>query len=103
MEKMKILFEFIVFPGFLFTAIAGMVFSWIDRKVTARVQWRQGPPFFQPFYDFVKLLVKETIVPASANSVIFLLAPLLAITSTTLASVILWKAINGRYILYSSY
>ena len=97
---MKILFEFIVFPGFLFTAIAGMVFSWIDRKVTARVQWRQGPPIFQPLYDFVKLLIKETIVPASANSVIFLLAPLLAITSTTLASVILWKAIINPQSLF---
>ena len=97
---MKILFEFIVFPGFLFTAIAGMVFSWIDRKVTARVQWRQGPPIFQPLYDFVKLLIKETIVPASANSVIFLLSPLLAITSTTLASVILWKAIINPQSLF---
>lgn len=97
---MKLLFEFIIFPGFLFTAIAGMVFSWIDRKVTARVQWRQGPPFFQPFYDFVKLFVKETIVPSSANSVIFLLAPFLAITSTTLASVILWKAIINPQSLF---
>ncbi|HAX61117.1 MAG TPA: hypothetical protein DCX95_00955 [Elusimicrobia bacterium] len=97
---MRTLFEFIIFPGFLFTAIAGMVFSWIDRKVTARVQWRQGPPFFQPVYDFIKLLGKETIVPSSANSVIFLLSPLLAIASTTLASVILWKAIINPQSLF---
>jgi len=97
---MKILFEFIIFPGFLFTAIAGMIFSWIDRKVTARVQWRQGPPFFQPLYDFVKLLGKETIVPSSANVTIFLLSPLFAIASTTLASVILWKAIINPQSLF---
>lgn len=90
---MKLLFEFIVFPGFLFTAAAGMVFSWIDRKVTARVQWRQGPPFFQPLYDFVKLLGKETTVPLPANTAVFLLSPLFTIASTTLASLILWKAI----------
>jgi len=97
---MKTLFEFIIFPGFIFTAVAGMVVSWIDRKVTARVQWRQGPPFFQPFYDFVKLLVKETIVPSSANAAIFLLAPLFTIASTTLASVILWKAIISPQSLF---
>ncbi|MFH0948800.1 MAG: complex I subunit 1 family protein [Elusimicrobiota bacterium] len=90
---MKTLFEFVFFPGFVFTAAAGMVVSWIDRKVTARVQWRQGPPFFQPLYDFVKLLGKETIVPASANKIVFLLTPLFAIASTTLASFVLWKAI----------
>lgn len=97
---MKLLLEFIVFPGFLFTAIAGMIFSWIDRKVTARVQWRQGPPFFQPLYDFVKLLAKETIVPSSANAAIFLSAPLFAIASTTLASVILWKAVINPHSLF---
>src|SRR3989339_1095677 len=97
---MKLLFEFIVFPGFIFTAVAGMIFSWIDRKVTARVQWRQGPPFLQPFYDFVKLLLRETIVPKNANILLFLITPLLAITSTTLASVILWKAIISPQSLF---
>jgi len=97
---MKLLFEFIVFPGFIFTAVAGMIFSWIDRKVTARVQWRQGPPFLQPFYDFVKLLLRETIVPKNANILLFLITPLLAIASTTLASVILWKAIISPQSLF---
>ncbi|MEW6556751.1 MAG: complex I subunit 1 family protein [Elusimicrobiota bacterium] len=97
---MKLLFEFIIFPGFLFTAAVGMVFSWIDRKVTARVQWRKGPPFFQPLYDFVKLLGKETIVPSSANSTVFLLTPLVAIASTTLASFILWKALLNPQSLF---
>jgi NADH-quinone oxidoreductase subunit H len=46
-----VLLEFLVFPGLLFTAAAGLVTSWVDRKVTARVQMRAGPPFFQPFYD----------------------------------------------------
>jgi len=97
---MKLLFEFVIFPGFIFTALAGMIVSWIDRKVTARVQWRQGPPFLQPLYDFVKLLGKETIVPLSANSLVFLLAPLLAIAATTVASLILWKAIINPQSLF---
>ncbi|MBI5573635.1 MAG: NADH-quinone oxidoreductase subunit H [Elusimicrobia bacterium] len=97
---MKLLFDFIIFPGFIFTAAAGMIVSWIDRKVTARVQWRQGPPFFQPIYDFVKLLVKETLVPVSANATVFLLSPLFALASTTLTSVILWKAIINPQALF---
>lgn len=90
---MRTLIEFIIFPGFLFTAIVGMIVSWIDRKVTALVQWRQGPPFFQPLYDFVKLLGKEIIIPRAASKYVFLLTPFFAIASTTLVSVILWKAI----------
>ena len=44
-------------------AIAGLLTTWVDRKVTALVQMRVGPPFLQPFYDIRKLLIKETCVP----------------------------------------
>ncbi len=85
-------FLILVFPGFLFTAAFAMVFAWIDRKVTARVQWRVGPPFFQPVYDFVKLLGKEVIVPAGGARVLFLLAPLLGLAAATVASMLVWQA-----------
>lgn len=42
--------------------IAGGLASGIDRKITARMQGRQGPPLLQPFYDVFKLLKKETSV-----------------------------------------
>ncbi len=54
-----------------------------DRKIWAAVQMRRGPnvvgPFglFQTFADLLKFLFKESIIPAGANRVIFLLAPLL--------------------------
>ena len=51
------IFYFLVFPGLLFTAVAGAFLSWFDRKITARVQFRKGPPVMQPFYDFFKLLL----------------------------------------------
>ncbi len=41
---------------------AGGVMSGIDRKISARMQGRQGPPVLQPFYDVYKLLKKETSV-----------------------------------------
>jgi NADH-quinone oxidoreductase subunit H len=88
-----VLLEFLVFPGLLFTAAAGLVTSWVDRKVTARVQMRAGPPFFQPFYDIGKLLIKETCVPAGGSIGLFLLAPLIGFSAVTLASTILWRAL----------
>ena len=66
----------LIFPGFLFCFLAGMLLCGIDRKVVAKMQKRVGPPVLQPFYDFFKLLGKETIVPAAASKLVFLGAPL---------------------------
>ena len=54
-----------------------------DRKIWAAVQLRRGPNvvgpwgLFQSFADLLKFVVKEPVVPMSANKVLFLLAPLL--------------------------
>ena len=42
--------------------IIGCLIAGIDRKLSAKLQQRIGPPLLQPFYDFVKLLSKENIV-----------------------------------------
>ncbi|MGB2651505.1 MAG: NADH-quinone oxidoreductase subunit H, partial [Candidatus Omnitrophota bacterium] len=76
--------------GFLLTAVVGLLTSWIDRKVTARVQYRVGPPIFQPFIDIVKLLGKETLVPAGASKTTFLMAPLMGMASVVVVSTLLW-------------
>jgi NADH-quinone oxidoreductase subunit H len=82
------LFYFLVFPGLLFAGVAGGLLSWFDRKITARIQFRKGPPLLQPFYDFFKLLlVKETILPKHGSPVIFLLAPIFAVFGATMAGV----------------
>src|SRR5512139_1812509 len=82
------LFYFLVFPGLLFAGIAGAFLSWFDRKLTARVQFRVGPPVLQPYYDFFKLLlVKETILPKHGSPVTFLLTPVFALFGATLAGV----------------
>jgi ech hydrogenase subunit B len=41
--------------------IAGGLLAGIDRRISARMQGRYGPPILQPFYDFFKLLEKEPI------------------------------------------
>jgi ech hydrogenase subunit B len=46
----------------LLAPLAGGLLSGIDRRVSARLQGRYGPPILQPFYDVFKLLQKETII-----------------------------------------
>jgi len=73
--------EAIIFPGALFTIALGFLFDWLDRKTTARMQGRIGPKItgpsgiLQPLADFLKLLLKEEIIPSHADRVIFLFAP----------------------------
>jgi len=89
---MKLLFNFLIFPGILFSAVVGLLASWVDRKVTARLQWRVGPPWYQNFADIVKLWGKETIVPEGAKWT-FLLAPYLGFLSLALVATILGRAL----------
>ena len=51
----------LVLYGVILTAIIGLVASWIDRKVTARIQYRVGPPFLQPFRDILNFSVKRRL------------------------------------------
>lgn len=75
------LIHYLVFPGLGFLACCGMLFSWIDRKLTARLQWRVGPPLFQPYYDLRKLLYKETMIPAGGASAVFIASPFAALAA----------------------
>ncbi|HEX2979268.1 MAG TPA: complex I subunit 1 family protein, partial [Anaerolineaceae bacterium] len=63
----------------------GWLFLWITRKLMARLQARKGPPFYQPFFDFIKLMGKETLVPGGTNRVIFYALPLVALVSMIFA------------------
>ena len=86
---------YFLFFGFLLTAIIGLLASWIDRKVTAKVQYRVGPPLLQPLIDIVKLLGKETLIPAGSSKITFLMAPVIGFASVILVSTLLW--INNIY------
>ena len=88
----RLLFNFLIYPGFLFTVCFGLAASWIDRKVTARIQWRVGPPWYQPLIDLVKLSIKEITVPRSASKGLFFLSPLIGLSAVTLVSMLVWLA-----------
>ena len=81
---------YFLFYGFFLTAIIGLLASWIDRKVTARIQYRVGPPLLQPLIDIVKLLGKETLIPAGSSKITFLMAPVIGFASVILVSTLLW-------------
>ncbi|MHC4561379.1 MAG: respiratory chain complex I subunit 1 family protein [Planctomycetota bacterium] len=75
------------------TLLLGLVLKWVDRKVTARVQWRVGPPWYQPIVDIIKLMGKETLVPVTAQGTGFLLAPVIALATTAVVATILWRSL----------
>ena len=64
---------------------------WLDRRVWAFVQKRKGPNVVGPFgllqtvADALKFMFKEVIIPASANKIIFILAPIVTLTLSLIA------------------
>jgi len=72
--------------GSVGTLILGCIAKGVDRKVTARIQWRVGPPLLQPMVDCLKLMGKETVVPVVAQGTGFLFIPLLGSLATILGA-----------------
>ena len=69
----------------MFLLTYAFTLQFVDRKIYARLQNRQGPPWFQPIADFIKLICKETIVPDEANHFIFTALPIFSMTAVTTA------------------
>ena len=73
-----------VFEFSLMIAVALVILA--DRKIWAAVQMRRGPNvvgafgLLQTFADAFKFLLKEVVVPSSANKVVFMLAPIVTVT-----------------------
>ncbi len=93
MEYLNMIFEetykilFLLVP--VLVSVAMIV--WLDRRVWAFVQKRQGPNVVGPFgllqslADALKYIFKEIIIPASSNKIIFILAPIITMTLALIA------------------
>ncbi|MEW5827153.1 MAG: complex I subunit 1 family protein [Candidatus Bipolaricaulota bacterium] len=82
-------------------ALLGMVYKGLDRKLAARMQSRIGPPLRQPFFDVVKLLAKENVVPDHAVAWLYNLMPLVALASV--ATLLFFVPLGGLAPLLGGY
>ena len=79
---------FILINGALLGAAA---FVWAERRLIARFQARRGPnrwgPFglLQPIADLVKLIIKEDLVPNTADKIVFTMVPIIMLMSLLLS------------------
>ena len=77
-------------------AVLPMVYIWLERKVAGRIQDRLGPTrvggkfgWLQTLADGIKLIQKEDLIPASADSMIFRASPYLAAVASFAAFMVL--------------
>ena len=93
MDYLSIIFEQVYKILFLLVPVLVSVamIVWLDRRVWAFVQKRQGPNVVGPFgllqslADALKYIFKEMIIPSSSNKVIFILAPIVTMTLALIA------------------
>ena len=93
MEYLSIVFEEVYKILFLLVPVLVSVamIVWLDRRIWAFVQKRQGPNVVGPFgllqslADALKYIFKEMIIPSSSNKVIFILAPIVTMTLALVA------------------
>ncbi len=81
--------------------LLGLIYKGFDRKLAAQMQGRIGPPLRQPFYDVVKLMVKENIVPDHAVKWLFNGMPVIALAAT--ATLLFYLPLGGFAPLFSGY
>ncbi|MGA0077046.1 MAG: NADH-quinone oxidoreductase subunit NuoH [Pelagibacteraceae bacterium] len=93
MQYLNILLSEIYKIGFILIPILVSValIVWLDRRVWGAVQKRRGPNVVGPFgllqtaADALKYILKEIIIPASSNKIIFILAPVVTMTLALVA------------------
>jgi NADH-quinone oxidoreductase subunit H len=85
----KAFLALLIFPGMLYAVPMAWLMLWLERKLRARMQGRMGPPFYQPFFDFVKLMAKRPILRPRTDAVLMTGLPLVAVSAGLVALALL--------------
>ncbi|QIJ06657.1 respiratory chain complex I subunit 1 family protein [Shewanella chilikensis] len=78
-----------LFPLAAAMLLLGLLLKGADRIFVARLQRRVGPPLLQPFFDIVKLMSKQSMIPHGAPKTLYLALPLVGACSMLLAVALL--------------
>jgi NADH-quinone oxidoreductase subunit H len=79
----------------LFISVNALFLVWMERKVSARIQLRQGPlhvgyqGMFQTLADALKLISKELVLPRESDKALYMLAPVLVFAPLLAAFIVL--------------
>jgi NADH-quinone oxidoreductase subunit H len=92
----KPILQVLILPGLAFILVFAIIAVWFERKFLARAMLRVGPYYcgkrsgvLQVFADFLKLFMKEIIIPEGVNWLFFILMPVLVSTIPALALILI--------------
>lgn len=85
----------LIFPGLLYALPAAWLMEWLYRKVVAYSQRRIGPPLYQPFFDFVKLMAKKPVRRSTLQGFVMTALPLVAVAAS-LGTISLLPVLQSR-------
>jgi NADH-quinone oxidoreductase subunit H len=92
----KPLLQILILPGLAFVLVFAIIAVWFERKFLARAMMRVGPYYcgkrsgvLQVFADFIKLFMKEIIIPEGVDWAFFVLMPVLLPTIPALALILI--------------
>jgi NADH-quinone oxidoreductase subunit H len=97
----KPILQVLVLPGLAFTLVFAIIAVWFERKFLARAMLRVGPYYcggragvLQVFADFIKLFLKEIIIPENVNWLLFALSPVMVSLVPALALILIPFDVN---------
>jgi NADH-quinone oxidoreductase subunit H len=91
----KVFLALFIFPGLLYAVPMSWLMLWLERKFRARMQGRLGPPFYQPFFDFVKLMAKRQIQRPRLEILLMTALPLVAVSAGLVSLTLLPVFLNS--------
>jgi formate hydrogenlyase subunit 4 len=82
MDPLRAAVQYLLFPGLGYALASSFLMVWLQRKIAARLQGRIGPPFYQPFFDVVKLFGKRPVPRPPLQGFVMTALPVAAVTAT---------------------